>query len=145
MGDGEKPYRLYKGGRVKGRVPLQRHAPPPTRGKAAPGAPPKQPRKPVRWGRRIALAAVLLLVLVVVWAVASYFAFSRGIDKANARLPATTKRELSAQDGLLTSTPTLILVLGTDGSKTGGRENARRSDSIMVLRTDPRTWQPVAD
>ncbi len=83
------------------------------------------------------MVAVLLL-LAVVWAVASYLAFSRGIDKANARLPATVKRELSAQDGLLTSTPTLILVLGTDGSKTGGREDARRSDSIMVLRTDPR-------
>jgi LCP family protein required for cell wall assembly len=44
--------------------------------------------------------------------------------------------QLTKQDGLLTSTPTTILVLGTDGSKV--RPGARRSDSIMLVRTDPR-------
>src|SRR4030095_1277768 len=50
----------------------------------------------------------------------------------------STARLLAKQDGLLTSTPTTILVLGTDGAARGGRANANRTDSIMLLRTDPR-------
>ena len=38
---------------------------------------------------------------------------------------------------MLTSTPTTILVLGTDGGTQSGRAGARRSDSIMLIRTDP--------
>ena len=45
--------------------------------------------------------------------------------------------ELTTQDGLLTSTPTTILVLGTDGGTQPGRGDAHRSDSIMLIRTDP--------
>ena len=46
--------------------------------------------------------------------------------------------ELKSQNGMLTSTPTTILVLGTDGGTQPGRGDARRSDSIMLVRTDPR-------
>ena len=46
--------------------------------------------------------------------------------------------QLTEQDGLLTSTPTTIAILGTDGGKTSGREGAQRSDSIVLLHTDPR-------
>jgi LCP family protein required for cell wall assembly len=45
---------------------------------------------------------------------------------------------LTKQDGLLTSTPTTILVLGTDGGSAPGRESANRADSIMLIRTNPR-------
>ena len=38
---------------------------------------------------------------------------------------------------MLNSTPTTILVLGTDGGDRAGRESANRSDSIMLMRTDP--------
>ena len=41
------------------------------------------------------------------------------------------------KDGLLISTPTTILVLGTDGGQQKGRAGANRSDSIMLIRTDP--------
>jgi len=44
---------------------------------------------------------------------------------------------LKKRDGLLVSTPTTILVLGTDGGDRAGRQGANRSDSIMLLRTDP--------
>jgi LCP family protein required for cell wall assembly len=134
----EKPYRLYKGGRAKGRVPLQR-ASTEIPGEA-PGSPPVAPRphRRVRWRRWILLTVLLVVVLLVAWAVASYLAFANGIDSANARVPQSVRRQLAPQDGLLTSTPTTILVLGTDGSGTGGRQDARRSDSIMLVRTDPR-------
>ena len=39
---------------------------------------------------------------------------------------------------MLSSTPTTILVLGTDGGTQTGRGGANRSDSIMLIRTDPR-------
>ena len=51
--------------------------------------------------------------------------------------PGGVGRLLTNRDGLLVSTPTTILVLGTDGGNRAGREGANRSDSIMLLRTDP--------
>ena len=52
MADAEKPYRLYKGGRTRGKVPT---APRPERPGRAESSRAKQPGKP-RWGRRIGLA-----------------------------------------------------------------------------------------
>ena len=135
MPEQTKPYRVYKGGRVKGRVPLQRTSSRPRDGR--PPSPRKRRRR--RLGRWIALGLLLLIVLAVVWGVTSYLAFKRGIEDANARVPKSVAGQLTEQDGLLTSTPTTILVAGTDGSRVGGRGDARRSDSLMLLRTDPRT------
>jgi LCP family protein required for cell wall assembly len=137
----EKPYRLYRGGRAKGRVPLQRHLSPPKRrasGDSPPGAATPQQRRPRRWGRWIALTAAAIVLLTIVWGVAGYLSFRGGVKEANARIPSSATALLAPQDGLLTSTPTTILVLGTDGASTGGREDANRTDSIMLLRTDPR-------
>ena len=111
-------------------------APRPERaGRGEPGRA-KQPGKP-RWGRRIGLVVLLLSVLLVVWIVASYLSFRKGVEQANARLPKTVAASLAAQDGLLTSKPSLIMLLGTDGDKTAAREDFRRSDSILLVRTDP--------
>jgi polyisoprenyl-teichoic acid--peptidoglycan teichoic acid transferase len=138
MAEGTKPYRLYRGGRAKGRVPLQRHSPTSPDGKPkSPGGPGREPHER-HWGRWIALALLTLLLLVGVWAVTSYLAFSRGIDRANERLPRSVRTQLTGQEGLLTSTPTTIAILGTDGARRSGREGARRSDSIVLLHTDPR-------
>jgi LCP family protein required for cell wall assembly len=136
MPEQEKPYRVYRGGRAKGKVPLQR---PSTTGRTDSGAgtTPRKPRQR-RLGRRITLALALVLLLGIVWLVASYLSFSRGISDANARVPAPVIGQLTKRDGLLTSTPTTILVLGTDGSTQSGRRGANRSDSIMLIRTDPR-------
>jgi len=80
---------------------------------------------------------VVLLALAVAWGIGSYLSVAAGVTEANDRIPAGVRRQLSKSDGLLVSAPTTILVLGTDGGNRGGREAANRSDSIMLLRTDP--------
>ena len=135
MPEQEKPYTVYKGGRAKGKVPLQRPAA--DRGGAADGG--AKPRKPGErhLGRWITLTLAVLLLLAIVWAGASYLSVSSGISDANARVPTPVLAELKSQSGMLTSKPTTILVLGTDGGTQPGRGGARRSDSIMLVRTDP--------
>jgi len=143
----EKPYRVYRGGRVKGKVPTTGRrvlsgrgadgsgggdAPPVYRG---PGA------RPVRRGRRIgrwvALGLVLLVVLFVVWAVLGYVSVSHGVSDANNRLDPDARAALTKQNGLLVSHSTTILLLGTDNADVAGRTTDNHSDSIMLLRTDP--------
>ena len=60
-----------------------------------------------------------------------------GVADANARLPKAVEAGLAPQEGALASKPSLILLLGTDGDKTAARSDARRSDSILLVRTDP--------
>lgn len=134
MADAEKPYRLYKGGRTRGKVPT---APRPERPGRAESTRTGQTGKP-RWGRRIGLAVLVLGVLLLVWLVASYLAFRSGVKEANARLPKAVEASLAPQDGLLLTKPSLIMLLGTDGDKTAARQDFRRSDSILLVRTDPK-------
>jgi LCP family protein required for cell wall assembly len=134
MADAEKPYRLYKGGRTRGKVPT---APRPERPDRAESSRTKQPGKP-RWRRRIGLTMLVLGVLLLVWLVASYLAFRSGVKEANARLPKAVEASLAPQDGLLLTNPSLIMLLGTDGDKTAARQDFRRSDSILLVRTDPK-------
>jgi polyisoprenyl-teichoic acid--peptidoglycan teichoic acid transferase len=136
MTEGEKPYRRYKGGRVKGRVPLDRGKKP---APSAKSATPSGPRKPRRWGRWVALALVGLLVFLLLWGVLGYLSFSRGVDDANARLPRNAERQLVRESGSMLSDPSTILVIGTDGGKAPGRQDARRSDSLLLIRTEPST------
>ena len=146
MAQGEKPYRVYRGGRVKGRVPT---LPKPER------APARTDRKPFRfkgpgpkapktakgkrnWRRRILLGVILLFVLLIVWGVASYLALRSGAKDSNKRLPASAKAALVPQSGLILSHPSVTLLLGTDhSSRIKERTGFRRADSIMLLRTDP--------
>lgn len=143
MAPPEKPYRVYRGGRAKGKVPT---VPRPERERRAPrGDGDGRPRGPVgldsarrpRWGRRITLGVALLLVLSVVWGLASYLAFRGGVEKANARLGETTRRSLAQTDGGVLSQPTNILLLGTDTANIAARQGLRHSDSMMLVRTDP--------
>jgi polyisoprenyl-teichoic acid--peptidoglycan teichoic acid transferase len=150
MAPEEKPYRVYKGGRVKGKVPTTRR-----------GAPTPQPRKSARtgdgkrirfrgpgalraflpkrppWRRILIFGPLLLLVLFVVWTIASYFALSSGVSDANKRLAPGARAVLAKQSGLLLSHATNILVLGTDNAPLPGRSGDNHSDSIMVVRSDP--------
>ena len=146
MGSGDKPYRVYRGGRAKGKVPLphnrvreeQRRAAPPADGAPryrGPGAAPTERRR--RWPRLLGIALLVVFLLLVVWGVASWLSVRGGVKAANARLPEKAKVELVHQDSLILSTPTDILVLGTDHAQKAGRETANRSDSIMIIRTDP--------
>jgi LCP family protein required for cell wall assembly len=151
MAPDEKPYRVYRGGRAKGKVPSIASRLGRTQRKRAahgdkgggssggridyrgPGAQPKR----VRWGRRIAIGAAVLFFLLLVWGVTSWLSFSSGVSAANKRLDPNAKLALSPQGGLLLSHSTTILLLGTDTANVGGRQGDRHSDSIMLVRTDP--------
>jgi LCP family protein required for cell wall assembly len=142
---GEKPYRVYRGGRAKGKVPLQTRE----RGRDARrsarsdgGGPRKITERRKRrwsWKKRILVAVIALVVLLVIWAVAGYLAVRSGVSAANNRLPAGTASVLKPDSGLLLSNPTNILLLGTDHATNGqlGRSADEHSDSMMLLRTDP--------
>jgi LCP family protein required for cell wall assembly len=132
MSVGEKPYRRYRGGRTKGRVPLQRTAPPPKR-----PVDPSAPLRRRRWWLWALLGVVGLIVLAVLWGLLGFLSFSRGVDEANDRLPRRAVGQLAAQKGSILSTPTTTLVIGTDGGSAPGRGDARRSDSVLLIRTDP--------
>src|SRR5688500_17064371 len=134
MAEGEKPYRVYKGGRAKGKVPTAARAE--RQSQRGADRRTKTPGRP-RWGRRIGLTLLLLFVLLVVWTVASYRPFRAGVAAANARLPKTVEAGLAPQEGALASKPSLILLLGTDGDRTLARSDGARSDSILLVRTDP--------
>jgi LCP family protein required for cell wall assembly len=135
MAEGDKPYRLYRGGRVKGKVPLRRPTRPPRQPSALPGAPARRRR----WWRWVAAGLAGALVLLVVWTVLGFLSFASGVEKANARLPRAAKARLAVRDKSLLSDPATILVIGTDGGSAPGRGAARRSDSLLLLRTDPDT------
>jgi LCP family protein required for cell wall assembly len=147
MARGDKPYRVYRGGRVKGRVPtLPRSEPPAPRSKwngraQQPPSIPAPDEKPRRrrfgWGVRIGLALALLVLLLVAWAVTSYLSFRSGVADANDRLDPRARAALAPQDGLLLNTSTTILLLGTDHANRADRASFRRSDSIVLVRTDP--------
>ena len=148
MAPDEKPYRVYRGGRTKGKVPAV-----PARGrpqrpasgsaKAERGTARKEGRRfGLRVGRRswkllVLASLLLLLVLIVAWGVTGYLAVKDGVKAANKRLDPDARAALAKGNGSLWSHPTTILLLGTDSSTVGGRSGERHSDSIIVIRTDP--------
>ena len=152
MAGEEKPYRVYRGGRTKGKVPSAADRPSrftsPRQGRkrGANGDGPARSdyRRPAggtakrpRWGRRIAIGVAVLLVLVVVWGVASWFSFSSGVSDANKRLDPNAKAALTKQGGLLLSHSTTVLLLGADNGEVG-RAGDNHSDSMLLMRSDPK-------
>jgi LCP family protein required for cell wall assembly len=140
MASDEKPYRVYRGGRTKGKVPTTGRS---GRVRSGSGSTPEYrgpgtgaPRKR-RWGRWIALGLLVLVALIVVWSVAGWISVSGGVSDANKRLDPNAKAALAKQNGLLLSHPTTVLLLGIDNSQAAGRSGDMHSDSIMLLRTDP--------
>jgi LCP family protein required for cell wall assembly len=141
MATGEKPYRVYRGGRTKGRVPLDRPQTRRERDGRSPTPPRvRRPRRRWSWKRRIGLTLLLGVLLIVIWSIAGYLSFRGGVAKANERLQKTApgiERVLASQNGAVLSNPTTILMLGRDFANTDQRVTLNHSDSIMVLRTDP--------
>jgi LCP family protein required for cell wall assembly len=146
---GEKPYRTYRGGRQKGKVPL------PGRERRRSSEPTPQRRdvrrRPRReWsGKRIVLWTIVgLILLLIVWSVAGYFSVRSGVSDANNRLQSTAPgvgSVLHKQNGLMMSNSSNILLLGTDHSENGqpGRSTDDHSDSLMLLHTDPKSHRLV--
>jgi LCP family protein required for cell wall assembly len=152
---GEKPYKVYRGGRSKGKVPLagadRRDRNAPRKGERSRGGRDggrsgssgrqvvRRPRRSWTWRRWLPIGIVGLVLLLVVWVVLGYFSVRSGVSAANGRLPEGTTAPLKPQNGLLLSNASDILLLGTDHSDNGqpGRSSDRHSDSIMLLRADP--------
>jgi len=139
---GEKPYKVYKGGRAKGKVPLERREREQRRSARSDGGGPgrivERHRRRWGWRRLVPLTLGLLLLLLVVWGALGYARVSSGVNAAHQRLPQGTADALTP-GGLILSSPTNILLLGTDHSANGqqGRNSDQHSDSMMLLRTDP--------
>jgi LCP family protein required for cell wall assembly len=99
---------------------------------------PRRRHRRARW--KIVLLVVLAVLLAVLLAAGlwSYFAW-RTVDKAvhiaNGRIDAPTRAALTPDQGSIFSHPTVILVLGVDKRP----NDPGRSDSIMLLRSDPAT------
>jgi LCP family protein required for cell wall assembly len=135
----DKPYRVYRGGRAKGPI---RHEPPKKEAGRRDGdgytyKGPKPARKPRRWRRRMLWALVGVILLFLVWAVLGYLAFRSGIKDANKRLDPLAARALTPQKGLLLSNASNILVLGADAGGKSRQGTQGRSDTIILIRTDP--------
>ena len=137
MPEQEKPYRVYRGGRAKGRVPLQR----PTRTAAQQGS----GRRRAGDGARADAHVGRWITLVAAARPPARRRLARrelplGLA-AGSRTRTTACRTVASgaeEPGRAAlSTPTTILVLGTDGGTQPGRSDAHRSDSIMLIRTDP--------
>jgi polyisoprenyl-teichoic acid--peptidoglycan teichoic acid transferase len=139
MATGEKPpYRVYRGGRVKGKVPLERPQARTDRNGRSPRSPKiRRPRRRWSWKRRIGIGLIVLFVLAVVWAIAGYLSFRSGVSKANARLDPSVPLALAKPNGAPLSNTTNILLLGRDYENNDRRVGLNHSDSIMILRTDP--------
>ena len=139
MAPKEKPYRVYRGGRLKGPArhePLRRERREATDGSRAPGAKPaRRPRR--RWLKVGLIVLALVLVLTTVWGLLGYLSFRGGVKDANDRLSPGARAALAPQDGLLLTRPTNILVLGVDEGGVRGRGGNARSDAILVIRSDP--------
>jgi polyisoprenyl-teichoic acid--peptidoglycan teichoic acid transferase len=147
---GDKPYRVYRGGRMKGGVPtLKREGRRPRgdgdgrfplRRRDLDGRPPRTTRPWYRrwsWQRWLVIGIATVFTLCLIWGIASYFSFRSGVIAANHRLPKSAKKALTHQSGMLISHSTNILLLGIDHSKIRARAGDRHSDSIMLLHTDP--------
>ena len=138
----DKPYRVYRGGHAKGKVPLSGRDTKSGSGRSG-GAP--AARRRWGWKRTLLLVVVLLIVLVVIWSFAGFLSLRSGVAAAHKRLPAGTAYALTHQGGLIVDSPTNILLLGTDHSTNGqpGRSSDEHSDSMMLLHTDPKRHRLV--
>jgi LCP family protein required for cell wall assembly len=147
MAPEEKPYRVYRGGRVKGKVPSTADRPARSSALRLGRRGGDGGRKPSRggragggdrhWLRWVGIGVGAFLVLFVIWGVTSWLSFSSGVSDANKRLDPDSKAALAKQGGLLLSHSTTVLLLGTDNADSNGRQTDRHSDSIMLMRTDP--------
>ncbi len=140
---GEKPYRIYRGGRSKGKVPLERRAREREERRSARGdggGPGRivERRRRWTWRRWVPLAIGVIVLFFVLWGVAGYLSVSSGVGAANTRLPQDVRSALKPDPGLIVSSPTNILLLGTDhAAGQAARSTDMHSDSMMLLRTDP--------
>ena len=139
MAPGDKPYRVYRGGRAKGKVPGIPRPERDGRRSARPVLLPEPGRRRPRRRTAILLTVLLVLALAVVWLVLGFLQVRNGVAAANERLDPAAYAALTDSSGLLVNQATTIALFGTDHEASiAERASARRADSIVLLRTDPR-------
>jgi LCP family protein required for cell wall assembly len=146
MAPDDKPYRVYKGGRVKGKVPAVPGKPRPQPNRATPktgGKGPSKRRLPragrVNWKHVVLVGLLILVVVFLVWSITGFLSFQSGVSAANKRFDRErgARAALAKSNGFLLDHGTTILLLGTDSSTAAGRSGDQHADSIMLVRTDP--------
>jgi len=91
-------------------------------------------RRRFHWWYLLAIPLALAIAFGV-WGYAGYSTFNKAVVKSNHRITRATRAALVDPHGGVLSAPTTLLVLGSDQR---GHEPAR-SDSILLMRFDPRT------
>ena len=99
----DKPYRVYRGGRVKGPIrpespktkPDKKNGPEPRDYRG-----PKPARSRRRWVRPVLWTLIGVIVVALVWALLGYLAFRSGVKEANKKLDPRAERALTPQDGI---------------------------------------------
>jgi LCP family protein required for cell wall assembly len=144
MAPKDKPYRVYRGGRVKGKVPSTAGGARDGRGARRNVSARPLPTRTSRfrrpsWKLVMLTLTLVVVVLVVAWGVVGFLTFQGGVSDANKRFANErgAKAQLAPGNGFLLNHGTTILLLGTDSSTASGRSGDRHADSIMLLRTDP--------
>ena len=137
MAGEDKPYRVYKSGRGKGKLP-RRLGGKPARpvGTAAGDQLAKNTKSATSHLQGLAIAVGLFVAWAAAWTLASYFSFRDGVNAANARLPRLGKRALGTRGAALDRPDDDPLARHRSRRR---RPGARRppTDSIMLMRTDP--------
>jgi LCP family protein required for cell wall assembly len=87
----------------------------------------------MRWIGRIAVA---VLLVAVVWAALGFFTIRNAVEDSHALINPATAAALDPAPGGLLSTPTNVLIVGKDARK---GETRSRADTILIMRTDPRS------
>jgi len=73
------------------------------------------------------------MAAAVVWSGIAYWSFRGAVKESNDRVPAKVMRALAPANGPVLTTPTNILILGSD---TRGKGDTGRSDSMILVRLD---------
>lgn len=133
-----KPYRVYRQPRRTdgdGSIPWEDFETDRRRGKDPKPKGPKRKRKVWKYLRR----SILVLVLIIaVWGGIAFMAFRKEVQKSNARVPAAVRKALQPTDGPAITTPSNILIIGSDTRGTPD-DPVGRSDSLILVHTDPKS------
>jgi len=86
---------------------------------------------PLGWAVRVVL---VLVVAFIVWGVAGYLALSSAVSESNALITPAARKALTPTSGMMLTTPTNILFIGSDARPGQGQS---RSDTLMIMRVDP--------